>query len=533
MSPATRWLVCLLLASAPAHAAGQSGRVFDDADGNGRFDAGERGMAGVGVSDGRALVRTGVDGRYALPAVDARTVFVIKPAGWRVPAGDDGLPRFWDRVPPAVRNGAAPATVDFALERETDDGRAARGLEVLLFADPQVGNRRQLDYYARDVVAGIADARRRPAGHPPAQLGITLGDVVDDAPSLYPAVNAVTTTLGVPWLHVPGNHDLDAAASDDAASASYRRVYGPDTFAWEERDASFVMLDDVIALPGERPAYVGGLREDQFAFLQAYLAAQPHDRLLVLAVHVPLFDTAPPGRAPTFRVADRARLFAMLQPFDRLLVLSGHRHTQRQHRHDSAGGWHGAVALHEYSVGAVSGAFWSGMADASGIPDATMADGTPNGHGLLQVAPGGDYRLSWHPARLDPDDPASTAAMGLHAPHVLRRGAYPAWGAYANVYMGEADTRVEARIDAGDWQPMQRVPQPDPRLQLENVRDDEAPALRGFDRSPEAEPSQHLWRIALPTGLEAGAHEVEVRAFDRWHGERRARTSYRLDDATP
>jgi hypothetical protein len=120
--------------------------------------------------------------------------------------------------------------------------------------------------------------------------------------------------------------------------------------------------------------------------------------------------------------------------------------------------------------------------------------------------------------------------MALHAPKVLRRGAYPAWGVYANVFMGQGDTRVEFRVDGGAWNPMVRVAQPDPRLVEENVRDDQAEALRGFDRSPEATPSTHLWRGALPTKLEAGEHRVEVRAFDPWRGEVTATTTYRLDD---
>jgi hypothetical protein len=68
---------------------------------------------------------------------------------------------------------------------------------------------------------------------------------------------------------------------------------------------------------------------------------------------------------------------------------------------------------------------------------------------------------------------------------------------------------------------------------VENMRDDVADALRGYDRSPEAEASPHLWRGALPTDLPEGEHAVEVRAFDRWRGERSARTSYRLQLAEP
>ncbi len=80
---------------------------------------------------------------------------------------------------------------------------------------------------------------------------------------------------------------------------------------------------------------------------------------------------------------------------------------------------------------------------------------------------------------------------------------------------------------------MQHFPYPDPALLAENMRDDLADGLRGYDRSPEAEPSPHLWRGALPTKLEAGEHVIEVRAFDRWRGEVRASARYRLADAEP
>ena len=79
---------------------------------------------------------------------------------------------------------------------------------------------------------------------------------------------------------------------------------------------------------------------------------------------------------------------------------------------------------------------------------------------------------------------------------------------------------------------MRRVERADPRLLLENVADDLAPSLRGFDRSPEAVDSTHLWRGALATDLGAGEHRVEVRAFDRWQGEVLASTTYTLQDAT-
>ena len=56
---------------------------------------------------------------------------------------------------------------------------ARDALTVLLFADPQVKSARDIDYYARDIVEPL-----RADGGMGADLGITLGDNVDDAAAL-------------------------------------------------------------------------------------------------------------------------------------------------------------------------------------------------------------------------------------------------------------------------------------------------------------------------------------------------------------
>ena len=423
-----------------------------------------------------------------------------------------------ERPQPLPRSGSTGEAGCISYRSVPRAGDAGQ-VEVQLLGDPQVASAEDVDYFRRDILAPIRAGR-------PADLGVTLGDLVDDLPDLLPVVKAATESLGVPWLFVPGNHDIDPDATADAnALARFHAVFGADTRARQGALLNIVALDNVISTPGARPAYTGGFREDQLAFLERWLPTLAKDRLLVLAMHIPLFEEA--GR-DTFRDGDRERLFALLQPFPHVLLLTAHTHSQRHVFHDAASGWKGARPLHEFNLGASCGAFWSGVKDAAGIPDTTMADGTPNGYARLTVKPGGVYALAWSPAR----DPAN-AQIGLHAPKVLRQGAYPAWGVYANVYMGMDDSRVEYRIDGGDWRPMRKVLQPDPRVMAENRRDDEADRLRGYDRSPEAEPSHHLWRGALPTDLAAGEHMIDVRAFDRWQGEQRASTTYRLDVATP
>ena len=516
------------------------GTVFEDGNDNGRRDPGERGLPGIRISDGERIVRSGTDGRYAGSGFESgRTVFAIKPAGYRFAARGNGLPDFWRDQQPATGPARAPRCGDFALRRETHPPRRSEhGLKVVVFGDPQPKSAADVDYYERDIVESVMrdSAFAMDHGVPSfdfragaGDLGLSLGDIVNDDLSLYPAMTAATTRLGVPWLHVAGNHDLDFdAARDEDSLRTFRRHFGPDTYAWEEDEATFIVLDDVVYRPGQKPAYVGGLREGQFAFLAAYLPTLPKDRLLVVSAHIPFFDTAPSGAPETFRATDRSRLFGLLREFPHVLLLSAHSHAQRHVLHRAADGWHGATPLHEYNVGAACGAYWSGAQDAEGIPDATMADGTPNGYATLLVRAGGQYALAWHPAR-----DANDTQIALHAPRVLRQGAYPAFAVYANVFMGREDTRVDYRIDGGDWKPMTKVVQPDPRLMAENAIDDAAGALRGFDRSPEAEPSQHLWRGVLPTDLAAGEHAIEVRAFDPWRGEQQAKARYTLVHRPP
>lgn len=420
-----------------------------------------------------------------------------------------------------MRYSAAAFAFLLGLSASADAGASDReaSFDVLVFGDPQPQTMVDVGYYRRDIVEPLL-------GKQHAKLGISLGDIAADNPSLYPAVKSATGELGIPWLYVPGNHDIDEnAANDEDSLGSFHRAFGEDTFVRRTKLANFIGLDDVIAMPGNKPAYIGGFRTDQFAFLEKTLPTLAKDRLLVVAVHIPLFEES--GR-DSFRDADRERLFALLRDFPHVLLLSAHSHAQRNVFHAGSDGWHGARPLHEYNVGAACGAYWSGVKDAAGIPAATMADGTPNGYAVLTLKPGGDYALAWHNAR-----DATDSQIGLHAPKVLRRGAYPAWGVYANVYMGDDDTRVEFRVDGGEWKPMNKVLQPDPNLLAENMRDDEADALRGYDRSPEAELSPHLWRGALPTDLAVGGHMIEVREFDRWRGEQRATIEYRLDAAQP
>lgn len=514
-------LILLLLPLAAWADTTARGRVFVDANGNGRRDAGEAGAEGVKISNGREIVLTDARGRYRIALREGDTLFVVKPPGYRFPTGTAGLPVFWKHHFPKgsgeLRYGRiAPSDArraQFALLPDaSEDGSP---FTVLVITDPQMKNERELDYYARSIVAPAAR-------HEGIAMGMTLGDLVDNALDLHAGFNEANKALGLPWLHAPGNHDIDFDVLEDADSLiNYRRSFGPDTVAWERPGHAFIALDDVVYRTDRKPAYVGGLREDQFAFLEHYLATLPVETRVVLSLHIPLFDD--PGE--TFRHTDRTRLFALLERFPEPLILSGHTHTQQHHFHGPEAGWNGQVPLHEYNVGAACGGYWSGLSDAEGLPDARMQDGAPNGYALVRF--GRRITTRYHASR-----GRDAERIGLTSPGALRRGAYPAFPVLANVYAAESDAVVEMRVDEGPWQRMERVDALDPQLAMINVDDARAEGLRSFDRAVLAQPVMHLWAANVPTDLAAGEHRVEVRARSRFEGEMTAATSYRLIDWT-
>ena len=94
------FLVCAVLAGAFSFGGALAestvtGVVYDDANGTRAFDEGEPGVPGVGVSNGRDVVETDAEGRYALSISDDTIIFVLKPRGWRPERDANRISRFY------------------------------------------------------------------------------------------------------------------------------------------------------------------------------------------------------------------------------------------------------------------------------------------------------------------------------------------------------------------------------------------------------------------------------------------------------
>jgi 3',5'-cyclic AMP phosphodiesterase CpdA len=477
-------IVALALSAARLSAC--SGFVFDDLNANGVRDAGEPGLAGVAVSNGVDVALTGAGGAYTIADHPDARVFVIKPRGWRPPADASQLPLYYSRP------GAASADFPLVKSQEPDD------LHALVLTDPQPASAAEVDYLARGLVAGIG---RRPD----LAFGITLGDVVYDRPDFFGAVNGALARVGIPWYSLPGNHDLSLGNTDErTAVGPFESVYGPSTYAFHAGPALFVALDDVRPLGG--PRFVGGLRSDQFEFLENLLRGAGPDEWVVVMMHIPLFSLDPP-LAESFRKADRLRLFGILRGHTRVLILSGHTHYQRHELHGPDEGWEGAKPLHEYNVAAACGGFWAGPLDAGGIPVATMSDGAPPGYAIIGFE-GDRVSMDYIPSR----GPAGRQLEVFAPQAVAPRQGYVSF--YANVFNGGDGWSVEWRVDERAWNSLPRVLGWDPSYAARFISQDSSPRPAATTRLPDPGICRHLWRGYLPADLHLGSHTLEVRATD-------------------
>ncbi len=527
----------LLSAGAPAaEVAGvamATGRVFEDAAGAASAAPGERGVAGVLVSNGRDVVRTDAQGRYAIAVAAGQSVFVIQPSGFRCPVdAATGLPRFAhvhapDGSPAGLRyrglgpTGALPASIDFALVRAEQPPR----FDVLMFTDPQPETLAELDYVRRDVVEHAAAT----VGGSVA-FGITTGDLMFDDLSFYGRYNRILGGTGLAWRSVPGNHDIDIEAPDDTHSRdTWKRVFGTRHHAFQHGGVTFVMLDNVRYLgpdpakPGQLGKYRGEVGEEQLAFVRNLLAEVPRDSLVVFCLHIPLRTAV--GSEPNTATVDARAFLAAISTHPNSLSLSGHTHTNEHHYLTEADGFAGGTH-HHHVMGAASGSWWSGPFDARGIPLAVAIDGSPNGYHVLSVD-GASYSTRLVAAH-DPE-PAPLRLMldsQLHGgrPEVLGEyavgrlltgpidaGAVAATRLVVNLYDGGPRSTVTLAVNGGETLAMAQVARTDPFVE-------ETYARNVATKKPWVSPvrSTHIWELGLPESLGAGVHRLEVRASDEY-----------------
>ncbi len=519
------------------------GVVFEDRNANAARDRGEPGLPGVLVSNGVAVVETDAQGRYEIAVSPRSAVFVIQPEGFQVPADQTHTPRFYrlhypelDLIaeglayPAVAPTGALPASIDFPLTR----GGPGRRFTLLAFADPQPTTDEELTFVRDDFV--------REAIGLPFDFALGLGDLMNDDLSLIPRYQDIMGALDRPVWSVAGNHELNFDAPSDAYSLeTYTRFFGPPRYAFNAGQATFIVLDNVHYLGpgatwterGPNPRLVGPYRgeigAEALAFVDAVLARTPQDRLVVLAMHIPLQGTWP---GETVNTADRDALLARLCQRRHVVVLAGHMHNG-DHRYLECPAGGARQDVHQHTLSTVSGSWWSGPIDQRGVPVSLQTDGAPNGYYLIDFE-GPSYRARFLPQG-EPDRQIRItidSAFYRYSPWAMRDYRWgelgdrrittdqlPGAQVFVNLFDGGPRSRVFASIDDRPEVELTRVNENDPYAEELFFRAD------GVRLNLTASPSTHLWKGPLPEDLPPGVYVLRVRATDEF-GQAHTQTAF-------
>ena len=523
-------ILAFLLLPHSALATDATGRVFLDSNKNGLLDAGERGIAGVRVSNGLDVVTTNDEGRYTLPVDEQSIIFITKPRDYAIPVNAHMLPQFYYIHQPAgspagmryegiAPTGPLPEQIDFPLIERQESAQ----FEAILFADPQPQTQRELDYIRDDVVAELIDTQ--------AAFGMTLGDILYDDLSMFPRYNALIAQIGIPWYNVPGNHELNFEAdSDEYSLETFKKFFGPPYYAFEYADALFVVLDNIDyqgngkADPGDvrgNGGYEARISKRQLRWLEKELEFVDKDRLVFVATHAPL------GSEVTSSATDNRRgLFQLLSGRPNLYSVAGHTHTNNHLYFGEEDGFDGPGTFHHHVLATVSGSWWSGPFDERGIAISDQRDGTPNGYHILEVDSTDlvvRYKGAGKPAdqqmriRFDVTHHQLEAngmrdfRAGQLLDGRMSQDELAAASIMVNLFDGGPKSQVSYRVNDGVYRPLERNLRKDPYMLEQFVR--HASDKKSF---VQATVSTHLFEADLDADLPPGVHTVTVRAADEF-----------------
>jgi Icc protein len=375
--------------TAGAQSAAISGIVFADANGNGTRDPGERGLAGVAVSNQEAVVTTDASGAFQLPRGGHGIVFVSVPDGHRA------IGPFWRSV------GDSVVSLTFPLAPTT----RARAFSFVHSSDTHISPANvERTRRLRTIVDSLA----------PAFVLIT-GDLVRDAlrvseaeaTGYYDLFAREVGAFRTPVWTVPGNHEmfgierhlsLVSPTHPLYGRRMYHRYRGPDYYSFTHGGVHFVGLNTVGI---DDRWYYGHVDSLQLAWLERDLALVPPGMPVVTFNHIPFVSTLeglngytdkPP--APTlitvrgrtvFRhtVSNVADVLAVLRERRHLLALGGHVHAGERLEYEIDGL---RTRFHQ-SAAVVGPSASAGLRFPSGITVYTVRDGDIDGGRYIPLGP--------------------------------------------------------------------------------------------------------------------------------------------------
>ena len=228
-----------------------SGRVVIDKNGNDRADPDEAGVAGVSVSDGYSVVKTGADGRYTIePNVSAVFINVTRPSGYDVEGS-------WYKP--------LASGVDFAVNRVAKSEKEFTFVHVTdthISTDPT--SLQGLSRFVQEVNALTPAPRFVVNSGDLVNLDKAITASIDGGHAFFRNYAGIMNHLSMPYYNVAGDHTdskyrLKQFPRGDhrCGKAMFWEYLGPNFFSFEYGKIHFASIDYVYHL-GKRQIMVKG-----------------------------------------------------------------------------------------------------------------------------------------------------------------------------------------------------------------------------------------------------------------------------------
>ena len=347
-------------------------------------------IANVPVSDGFTITTTNEQGFYTMATTnDAYYIFYSSPAGYEIPLNDKGNPCFYKLYDPFL------SRYDFTLKPQAVENK----FTLFAFADPQVESSEEMVRFTKEALPKI---QAHAAQYTDPCYGIVLGDVIQQSGSsnlenfmadMYHRF--AKDNSGMPVFYTMGNHDHTFVNTSNPFTTDWRnstfdlkaqryfeKYFGPVNFSFDRGNAHIIsMRNTIFNSETDQKNYSLGFTDAQLAWLQADLALVPNDKLVILCVHIPLYNRSVDTEGAEYKNVQA--VLALLNQFPNVHILSGHTHHTRSYEHSLYSTPY--TNIYEHNIAAVCGKWWRSNLNG---------DGAPLGYKVFEIE--GNQMTNWY-----------------------------------------------------------------------------------------------------------------------------------------